>query len=68
MTTFFNIISEAECLAVLEEKRGARVAGNLIGMLALDQGGWMQKGSKAEGSGDGVLSEPLREQGVSAMM
>lgn len=53
---------------MLEEKRGARVAGNLIGTLALAQGGWMQKGSKAEGSGDGVLSEPLREQGVSAMM
>lgn len=65
----FNILTlETSCLSVLEGNGEVGVAGNAIGMLALDQGGWMQRGRKAEGARAGVLSEPLQEQGVFAMM
>lgn len=43
-------------LAVLEGNGEAEVAGNSIGTLALDQGGWKQRGRKAEGyPGRGVI-------------
>lgn len=42
------------------------VAGNWIG--TLEQGGWMQRGRKAEECPGQALSEPLQEQGVFAMM
>lgn len=46
----------------------AGVAGNWIGMLALDQGGWMQRGRKTEECLVWALSELLWEQGVFTMM